>query len=164
MLTVNRAPVRVLIVERCDEIGPLYRDLFTLFGCTAEVAQNGANAVAKAETFSPHVVYASLVLPDMSGHDLARRLRKLDATHQAVLVALTGEPRYTMEASVLAAGFSHCLTKPVPLHQLFLPLGGIVGLVANKAVSVVQRQAYLEVEAKAYAAFRSSVLRDSGIL
>jgi CheY-like chemotaxis protein len=57
-------------------------------------------------------------LPDMTGYELARRLRR-DARHaQAVFVALTGYGQQRDRELSRQAGFDHHLVKPVDIRQL----------------------------------------------
>lgn len=160
MLTVNRTPVRVLLVNESDEIGELYKQLFAIYGRVVELARNGERAVAVAQTFRPHAVYISADLEDVAGAELATKLRALSVTRNAVLVALSGYRTYAIDAIARAAGIDWCLVKPVGLYRLFRPLAGIDGVVANEAVSAVLQQAQPTDESKAYAAFRSSVLNE----
>ncbi len=52
-------------------------------------------------------------LPNMDGYEVARQLRKLPETQQAVLIALTGYGQPDDQERAAAAGFNHHLLKPV---------------------------------------------------
>ena len=62
-------------------------------------------------------------LPGMDGNALARRLRALPATRDALLVAVTGYGRPQDREASLAAGFDHHLVKPVDIRELLALLG-----------------------------------------
>ena len=60
-------------------------------------------------------------MPRMSGYELARRIRQLDAGHGIYLVALTGWGQEDDRRCAREAGFDAHLVKPVspePLHRL----------------------------------------------
>jgi CheY-like chemotaxis protein len=71
MLTVNRAPVRILLVNPNNDFGEVYQCLFEMFGCVVEFAKRGNDALLVSETFRPHAIYMSLRLGDMTGMELA---------------------------------------------------------------------------------------------
>ena len=158
MFTVNRLPVRLLFVSQNPDICGIYECLFESFGCVVAVAHSGHQALAIAETFQPHAVYMSLELGDMRGMDLCVSLRNLDPKLDAVLVAVTGYSRRTIATDRLATGFDWCVTVPVDLHQLILPLAGIENITASLAVTAVAQEAQLTPESQAYAAFRNVIL------
>jgi CheY-like chemotaxis protein len=158
MFTVNRSPVRLLFVSQISDICSLYESLFETFGCVVAVAHSGQEALSIAETFRPHAVYMSLELGDMRGSELCVLLRKLDVTGDVVLVAVTGHARRTIARDGLAEGFDQCITVPVSLHQLILPLAGISNITASMAVSVVAQEAQPTPESQAYTAFRNLIL------
>ena len=57
-------------------------------------------------------------LPDMSGHELARKLRDLPAVRDAVLVAVTGYGQEGERRRSRAAGFDHHWIKPLTFENL----------------------------------------------
>jgi PAS domain S-box-containing protein len=66
-------------------------------------------------------------LPGMDGNALARALRTLPGTRDALLVAVTGYGRPQDREASLAAGFDHHLVKPVDIHELLALLGQEAG-------------------------------------
>ena len=158
MLTVNRSPVRILLVSQNPDICGIYECLFETFGCVIAVAHSGNQALAIAETFLPHAVYMSLELGDMQGTELCVSLHNLDATRDAVLIAVTGYSHRTIATDDLTAGFDRCVTVPVSIRQLILPLAGIANITASTAVSAVVQEAQPTSESKAYTAFRNIIL------
>jgi CheY-like chemotaxis protein len=57
-------------------------------------------------------------MPDMSGYDVARRIRAGERGAPMCLVAVTGWGQDSDKERALAAGFDHHLTKPVDPDQL----------------------------------------------
>lgn len=158
MFTVNQSPLRLLLVSQNHEICELYQCVFETFGCVVAVAHSGKEALAIAETYRPHVVYMSLELGDMRGTKLCITLRKLNLTRDIVLVAITGHSLQTIIKGDLAAGFDRCLTVPVSLHDIILPLAEIANITASVAVSAVSQEQQPTPESQAYTAFRHVIL------
>ena len=65
-------------------------------------------------------------LPDMDGHELARRLRAQPAMAGAVLVALTGYGQAEDQQRAQQAGFDHHMVKPADLDRLLTLLASTV--------------------------------------
>jgi two-component system OmpR family response regulator len=158
MFTVNRSPVRLLFVSQNRDLCELYKSLFEAFGCVMAVAHSGKEAAAIAETYRPHAVYMSLSLGDMRGAELGLKLRRLDLSRDIVLVAVTGHTPQTIAKDGLCVGFDRCITMPVSLPQLILPLAGIANITANLAVSAAVQEAQPTLESQAYTIFRNTIL------
>jgi CheY-like chemotaxis protein len=79
-------------------------------------AQDGEEALRLAQCIKPALVVLDVMLPRLSGFDVAKRL-KSDADTQAIpVVALTA--LYTAAAQAIAAGCDDCVEKPFELERL----------------------------------------------
>ena len=78
----------------------------------------GAEGIAIAESFDPHVVILDIGLPDMTGHEVARELRRREQGLRRVIVALTARARPEDRAHALATSFDGYLVKPVAVATL----------------------------------------------
>ena len=84
---------RILVVDNEHEVADMLALLIGLWGHEALVAYDGPSALAMASANPPDVVLLDIDLPNMSGYDLARRLRQLPEMAMALLVAITGYGR-----------------------------------------------------------------------
>ena len=112
------APHRVLVVDDNQEAANLVAKLLRLLGQTAMPAYDGPSALHFASEFKPDIVFLDLVMPNMDGFTVARRLRELHGLNPPKIVALTafGQPAF-LEAA-LAAGFDGHITKPASAEEL----------------------------------------------
>jgi DNA-binding response OmpR family regulator len=62
----------------------------------------------------------------MSGVELARRLRKLPGSEQAVLMAISGYGQRSDRADAAEAGFAQYFVKPVDGDELGAALAGVL--------------------------------------
>jgi CheY-like chemotaxis protein len=60
----------------------------------------------------PEIVILDVSLPDISGYDIARRLREDRSLPPSLLVAMTGSKRGQELHASLQAGFDHHFVKP----------------------------------------------------
>ena len=120
--------MHVLVVDDYRDSADALAWLLRSIGHEARVAYDGPSALLAAEQHSPDVIVQDLAMPEMTGYEIARRLRKLPATRDALLVAVTGRlSRDTLRAAK-EAGFDRLLVKPVGLPALEELLAGCAPL------------------------------------
>jgi len=108
----RRTARRILVVDDNRDQAESLGMLLEIFGHQVRIAYDGAQALEIAETFKPQMVLLDIGLPGMSGYDVARRLRELPATRNAVFIALTGYGQREDRDLAAAAGFQHHFIKP----------------------------------------------------
>ena len=82
-------------------------------------AYNGQQAIQAAFEFEPHAVLLDIALPDVSGWEVARRIRQRGTDDGPMLIGLSGE--YKQGADRILAeiiGFDHYVLKPYDLNAL----------------------------------------------
>jgi signal transduction histidine kinase/ActR/RegA family two-component response regulator len=114
----QRPSLRVLVVDDIPDVADVLKMLLDLEGFETCVAYSGAVALESARDFKPDVVICDIGLPEMDGHEIARRLRRDPDIAPATLIAMTGwgaegEVRRTRES-----GFDFHLVKPVDANAL----------------------------------------------
>jgi two-component system CheB/CheR fusion protein len=114
---------RVLIVEDNQDIRESSCEVLAMAGFEVMGAATGFEALEKAPVFRPNAVLLDVGLPDLSGYDVARRLRESPEFASTLLVALTGYDSPEARALSSAAGFDHHLVKPVNFDELARVLG-----------------------------------------
>ena len=124
----NRPPPRrVLVIEDNRDAADSLREVLELGKHRVEVASNGSEGIAKAQSFRPEVVLCDIGLPGMDGYEVASSLRhdrSLDPMH---LVALTGYGLPEDEARAKNAGFDVHLRKPASLEDIEAILASLPG-------------------------------------
>ncbi|WP_442497158.1 PAS domain S-box protein [Methylobacter sp. sgz302048] len=109
---------RILVVDDYADAAESLTMLLQAEGHAVETADCGLKALERAQAFRPQVVLLDIGLPDLDGYEVARRLRALPETHDAVLVALTGYGQTEDRERSRSAGFNHHLLKPVNFEKL----------------------------------------------
>jgi DNA-binding response OmpR family regulator len=108
---------RVLIVDDFPDAAEVACMLLTLFGHDCRFATCGEDALREALTFDPEVAILDIGLPDLSGFEVARRLRQRTG-HALFVAALTGWGQAEDRIKALAAGFDHHVLKPADQEKL----------------------------------------------
>jgi CheY-like chemotaxis protein len=112
-----RAKCRILLVDDSVEVLDALAEVLTVAGYEVVTATDGVTAIALALQELPNLVLIDLRLPQLSGWEVARRLRARFGD-RIVLAALTGWSAPGDRARSRAAGFDHHLTKPASLREL----------------------------------------------
>jgi CheY-like chemotaxis protein len=110
--------VRVLLVEDNLDAAESMMMLLEVFGHSARVAPDGAQALEQACADPPGLMLVDIGLPGIDGYEVARRVRATPELRDVALIALTGFGRDQDRHLALAAGFDHHLTKPVDPEAL----------------------------------------------
>ncbi|MGB9991285.1 response regulator [Massilia sp. SM-13] len=111
-------PYRILVVDDSIDAAEIVGALLEHSGHAVHLAHDGASAIAAALQVRPDLVFLDIGLPDMSGGEVAARMREMPALRDVALVALTGYGQHKDRENAMAAGFNHHLTKPVSLDTL----------------------------------------------
>jgi len=115
------ADFRILIVnEDMQSADLLKRTLRDLGYYTTLTAYSAKRALDAAADFSPSVALLDLELPDMTGYQLAQKLRShlLICVRRVPLLAVAESVVFGNRELTRAAGFVGCLTKPVMPMEL----------------------------------------------
>ena len=88
-------------------------------GYECQSAGSGSEALKQADAFEPDVVLLDLGLPDVSGYEVARELRRRAGRRPLHIAAVTGSYHPDKDrARTHAAGFDQHLVKPTDAAKL----------------------------------------------
>jgi CheY-like chemotaxis protein len=115
------APRRLLIVDDNRDAGDTLRAMLQFAGYDSHTVYDGASALQAVRASRFDAVILDIGLPDVSGLEVARRLR---AEHHPPpsLIALTGYGQDNDLEATLEAGFHAHLTKPLMADKIMLVL------------------------------------------
>ncbi|GGX73461.1 response regulator [Massilia dura] len=109
---------RILVVDDNQDAAETLALALGMFGCETRMAHTAAEALRVAAAFHPEVALLDIGLPDMTGYELARRLRATPGGTGMTLIATTGWGQQKDRELAIDAGFDHHLTKPIELDVL----------------------------------------------
>ncbi|WP_165865611.1 response regulator [Vallicoccus soli] len=127
-------PVRVLVVDDEPALTELLSMALRYEGWDVRTAGDGGAATRAARGFRPDAVVLDMMLPDMDGLEVLRRLRA-DATDVPVLF-LTARDAVEDRVAGLTAGGDDYVTKPFSLEEVVARLRGLV----RRSGSLAQRE------------------------
>jgi two-component system OmpR family response regulator len=110
------SPARVLVVDDEDAITDLVSTALRYTGFDVAVASTGRTAISTAATFRPELIVLDIMLPDLDGFEVTRRLRA-DGL-RAPVVFLTARDATEDKVAGLTIGGDDYVTKPFSLEEL----------------------------------------------
>jgi two-component system, OmpR family, response regulator len=116
--------VRVLVVEDDPKMAALLRRGLVEEGHAADVAENGDDAVWMADSVDYDAIVLDLMLPDVDGFEVSRRLR--EAGRWSPVLMLTARDAVADRVSGLDAGADDYLTKPFSFAELLARLRALM--------------------------------------
>jgi two-component system OmpR family response regulator len=117
-------PINVLVVDDEAVLAEMVSMALRYEGWNIATAGDGSSALAAARAQRPDAVVLDVMLPDMSGLDVLRRLRKLNP-HLPVLL-LTAKDAVEDRIAGLTAGGDDYVTKPFSLEEVVLRLRALL--------------------------------------
>ena len=111
----KRSP-RVLVVDDEESITELVATTLRYEGFQVEVAASGHDALAAATSFRPHLIVLDVMLPDLDGFEVQRRLAA-DGL-RVPIVFLTARAETEAKVHGLTMGADDYVTKPFSLEEL----------------------------------------------
>ncbi len=112
----DREPHRILVVDDEPNIVDVISMALRYQGFAVESAGTGAGAIAAVSRFRPHLVLLDIMLPDMEGFDVARRLGADRA--RVPIIFLTARDATEDKVRGLTLGGDDYVTKPFSLEEL----------------------------------------------
>ncbi|SFF08352.1 response regulator transcription factor [Trichococcus pasteurii] len=107
--------MKILIVDDEENILEIVEAYLVAKNYQVVRAMDGEEALRKAETIRPDLIVLDLMLPDISGLEVCRRIRKSSSVPVIILTARTTEQDIL---SGLQIGADHYMTKPFSPKEL----------------------------------------------
>jgi PAS domain S-box-containing protein len=122
VLRRDYAGTRVLLVE--DE--PINQEVTTFMlehvGLTVDVAEDGIEAVERAQRGKYQLILMDMQMPRLDGLDATRRIRVIPGYANLPIIAMTANAFAEDRERCMEAGMSDFITKPLPAPELYKAL------------------------------------------
>ena len=115
-MSVDATPARVLVVDDEPNIVDVITMALRYQGFEAASAATGKEALAAVQSFRPQVMILDVMLPDMEGFEVARRLGAQQA--RVPIIFLTARDATEDKVRGLTMGGDDYVTKPFSLEEL----------------------------------------------
>ncbi len=109
-------PHKILVVEDEEMIRFGLQDNLEMENYIVETAEDGEEAIAKADSFAPDLILLDLMIPKKSGIEVCRIVRKKHP--QIFIIMLTAKTDETSKVAGLEMGADDYVTKPFSIIEL----------------------------------------------
>ena len=112
------SPARILIVDDTAMNLKLLEGILTGHGYAVSTAPSGPVALERVRDEHPDLVLLDVVMPEMSGYEVCRRLRAEEATRLLPVIMVTALDPVQERVKGIEAGADDFLTKPINQPEL----------------------------------------------
>lgn len=117
---------RLLVVEDDIDIANMLKIYFTGLQFDVDVANRGMDALDKVKHVLPHLMVLDIMLPDIDGYEVCRRLRTSTRTSHIPVIFLTQKDERSDKLQGLELGADDYITKPFDIEELKLRVQGAI--------------------------------------
>ena len=107
-----------LVVDDNTDTARVLELMVQTLGFETHLAEDGVDALRKANEFQPNVVLLDLTMPKLDGYDVCRVIRAQPWAAKVRIVAVTGRQKEEVESKSQETGFDGYLLKPVGFSTL----------------------------------------------
>ena len=129
-MTDDRIP-QVLVVDDEPNIRELVQVALKFHGCAVTTAASGRDALRQAESSPPDLIVLDVMMPDMDGFEVCRRLRT--AGNEVPVIFLTARDTSSDTVTGLALGGDDYVTKPFSVEALVARVRAVLRRAARGA-------------------------------
>lgn len=111
---------KILIVDDEEKDLKLMGAILESYNYDYETARNGLEALEKAKEISPDLILLDILMPEMDGYEVCKRLKEDPSTQHIPIVIVTAFASKDSKIKGLAVGVNEFLAKPIDKTELFL--------------------------------------------
>ncbi len=104
---------RILIVDDDLQVQKFLTAILSSEKYETETASSGFEAGAKVARFNPGLIILDLIMPEMSGFEVCRQIKKNSETSYMKILVLTGHDSKENRERIIEAGADDYIAKPV---------------------------------------------------
>jgi two-component system phosphate regulon response regulator PhoB len=135
MVTNASSTAQVLVVEDERDIAALVAYHLTREGYSVRTVSNGSDALEAVAAQRPDLVVLDLMLPEWSGYDILKEVRRRPELADVPVVVLTARREEADRIKGLELGADDYVTKPFSPQELVLRIGAVLRRVQAPSVA-----------------------------
>ncbi len=119
-----------MVVEDEGVANELLSSTFKNFFSEVSSAFNGKEAIEMFERIKPDIVFVDIVMPEMDGIELSRRLREMNPNQIIIVISASNDIQKISES--IEIGVNSFIQKPIDTKKIIELLSNVTALISKK--------------------------------
>lgn len=133
-------PEKILIVDDDVDTLKLVGLIVQRQGYEVRVASSGAQALAMLQSEVPDLLLLDIMMPEMDGYEVARKMREDPRTAEVPIIMFTAKSQLDDKVAGFEAGADDYLTKPTQPRELLAHIKAVLARVSKSRLPVTPSQ------------------------
>ncbi len=129
-LTEQTKKLTAMVVEDEGVANELLSSTFKNFFSEVSSAFNGKEALEMFDRLRPDIVFVDIVMPEMDGIELSRKLREIDPNQIIIVISASNDIQKISES--IDIGVNSFIQKPIDTKKIIELLSNVTALISKK--------------------------------
>ncbi len=129
-LTEQTKKLTAMVVEDEGVANELLSSTFKNFFSDVSSAFNGKEAIEMFEKLQPDIVFVDIVMPEMDGIELSRKLREINPNQIIIVISASNDIQKISES--IEIGVNSFIQKPIDTKKIIELLSNVTALISKK--------------------------------
>lgn len=129
-LTEQTKKLNAMVVEDEGVANELLSSTFKNFFSDVYSAFNGKEAIEMFERLQPDIVFVDIVMPEMDGIELSRKLREMNPNQIIIVISASNDIQKISES--IEIGVNSFIQKPIDTKKIIELLSNVTALISKK--------------------------------
>jgi DNA-binding response OmpR family regulator len=119
-------PKKVLLIDDEEEMAEMVSMSLTAAGYEMATAITSQEGLEKAKAEKPDVILLDIMMPEMDGYEICRRLKNHEETKNIPVVFFTALCTPDLEGEVVQCGGCGCIVKPFEPKEIIEKIKAVI--------------------------------------
>ena len=129
-LTEQTKKLTAMVVEDEGVANELLSSTFKNFFSEVSSAFNGKEALEMFERLQPDIIFVDIVMPEMDGIELSRKLREINPNQIIIVISASNDIQKISES--IEIGVNSFIQKPIDTKKIIELLSNVTALISKK--------------------------------
>ncbi len=129
-LTEQTKKLTAMVVEDEGVANELLSSTFKNFFSEVSSAFNGKEAIEMFERLKPDIIFVDIVMPEMDGIELSRKLREMNPNQIIIVISASNDIQKISES--IEIGVNSFIQKPIDTKKIIELLSNVTSLISKK--------------------------------
>ncbi len=129
-LTEQTKKLTAMVVEDEAVANELLSSTFKNFFSEVSSAFNGKEALEMFERIQPDIIFVDIVMPEMDGIELSRRIREMNPNQIIIVISASNDIQKISES--IEIGVNSFIQKPIDTKKIIELLSNVTSLISKK--------------------------------